>query len=375
MDEPKDQGEHHEHHAHESAHIVKPHVEGFVDKVRSNPWMVTSMVLAVILIILVIFGSSIFSGKKISPNGSAVNGVAVTPEVAGQKLITFINSQGKGNATLVSTAQENGLYKITVKYQNQDIPVLVTPDGNFLVGNTVPLTTEANAAAANTQQANTQQQQAAPQVQKSDKPTVDLFVMSYCPYGTQIEKGIIPVATLLKDKINFNIRWVSYSMHGKNEVDENTRQYCIEKEQNAKYLPYLQCFLGAGESASCLTSTGIDTAKLNACVASADTQYNITANFNNQASWLNGRYPIFAIDQSDNNKYGVQGSPTLVINGGQVSSARDPESLLKTVCAAFNTAPSECSQTLSTASPQPGFGTATTAASTTTGTGAGAQCG
>ena len=47
---------------------------------------------------------------------------------------------------------------------------------------------------------------------------------------------------------------------------------------------------------------------------------------------------------------------------------------LQAVCAGFNTAPSECSQTLSSASPQPGFGTATTTG-TTGSAGAAAQCG
>ncbi|MBU3941884.1 MAG: hypothetical protein KKF74_03150, partial [Nanoarchaeota archaeon] len=47
---------------------------------------------------------------------------------------------------------------------------------------------------------------------KKDKPEVELFVMSHCPYGTQIEKGMLPVARLLGDKIDFNIRFCSYAM-------------------------------------------------------------------------------------------------------------------------------------------------------------------
>ena len=36
---------------------------------------------------------------------------------------------------------------------------------------------------------------------KKEKPEVELFVMSHCPFGTQIEKGMLPVARLLGDKI------------------------------------------------------------------------------------------------------------------------------------------------------------------------------
>ena len=71
---------------------------------------------------------------------------------------------------------------------------------------------------------------------KADKPKVELFVMSHCPYGTQAEKGMIPVVELLKDKISFEVKFVDYAMHGKKELDEQLRQYCIQKEQKAKFL-------------------------------------------------------------------------------------------------------------------------------------------
>ena len=205
--------------------------------------------------------------------------------------------------------------------------------------------------------------QAPAPVVKSAKPKVDVFVMSYCPYGTQIEKGILPVAQLLKDKIDFSIKFVYYSMHGQKEIDENTRQYCIEKEQSDKFISYLTCFLQAGDSPGCLKSSSIDTAKLDACVKVADTQFSISKNFADNSTYLSGRYPKYDVYAAENKQYGVQGSPTLVINGAQVSSARDSASLLKTICSAFTTAPSECSQTLSSSSPSAGFGTAAAAAS------------
>jgi glutaredoxin len=200
-------------------------------------------------------------------------------------------------------------------------------------------------------------------VTKSDKPKVEVFVMSYCPYGTQIEKGIIPVVELLKDKIDFSLKFVYYAMHGQKEIDENTRQYCIEKEQSTKLIPYLTCFLQASDSAGCLKSASIDSTKLDACVKAADAQFSITKNFADNSTWLSGKYPKYDVYAAENTKYGVKGSPTLVINGAQAASARDPASLLKTICSAFNKAPSECSQTLSSASPGAGFGTAAAAAS------------
>jgi hypothetical protein len=78
------------------------------------------------------------------------------------------------------------------------------------------------------------------------------------------------------------------------------------------------------------------------------------ASFNDQNSW-NSQFPPFNIDKADNEKYNVQGSPTLIINGQEVSSNRDSASLLKTICSAFNNAPEECSAELSSNAPAAGF--------------------
>ncbi len=193
-------------------------------------------------------------------------------------------------------------------------------------------------------------------VAKSDKPTVELFVMSYCPYGTQAEKGMLPAAEALKDRINFSVKFVYYAMHGWKEIEENTRQYCIQKEQNDKFVPYLACFLNESNASGCVASTGVNAASLNTCINATDAAYNITGLFNDQANWLSGYYPIYPIDLLENNLYGVGGSPTLVINGVTASSGRDSASMLASICSAFNVAPSECSASLSSITPSAGFG-------------------
>ncbi|MEK7067510.1 MAG: hypothetical protein AAB956_00760, partial [Patescibacteria group bacterium] len=71
----------------------------------------------------------------------------------------------------------------------------------------------------------------------------------------------------------------------------------------------------------------------------------------------------FDIYQADNAKYGIQGSPSLVINGVSVQAARDPQSLLTLICSGFNNPPSECQQELSASAPSPGFGEGTGSAS------------
>lgn len=190
-------------------------------------------------------------------------------------------------------------------------------------------------------------------VVKAAKPEVDLFVMSHCPYGTQSEKGILPVVNLLGDKIDFHLRFVYYAMHGDKESKEEITQYCLREQQPAKFLPYLSCFLNASDSAACVASVGVDKANLSKCFNATDAKFNVTAG-----------YPSVDLDKELNTKYSVGGSPTLIINGVESSAGRSPSSYLAGICAAFINPPAECSQVLSSASPSTGFGYAAGEATT-----------
>ncbi len=208
--------------------------------------------------------------------------------------------------------------------------------------------------------------QAAPAVDvpKTDKPKVELFVMSYCPYGLQMQKALVPAWDLLKNKADIDVKFVSYAMHGKKEIDENTRQYCIQKEQPTKFSAYLKCFFGAGSNngqeadyKKCLTSAGVNQTSVTSCMAKTDKTFGITTKYNDQSSWLSGQFPQYPLQADLNEKYGVQGSPTLVINGVQAEVSRTPESVKQAICNAFNVAPAECGTALNTGSFDPGFGT------------------
>ncbi len=204
-------------------------------------------------------------------------------------------------------------------------------------------------------------------VPKKDVPDVEVFVMSYCPYGLQMEKGILPVAELLGSKINFQLKFVDYAMHGQKEVDENLRQYCIQKEGFVKLNNYLSCFVKQSDVNSCLSTAKIDSAGLTSCISQTDAQFKINDKVADKSQWRTTQFPPFDIYQADNTKYSVQGSPTLVINGTLVQSSRDPQSLLDLICSGFSNQPNECKQKLSSTTPSPGFGEGTGSAA--------AQCG
>lgn len=312
-------------------------------KIRVNFWKLSTIVLAVLLIVSVFTDFDPGSGK-------------LSKEEAGVKATSFINKnllQGQAVAKLVSVNEEENLYNLKLRISGQEVDSYVTKDGKVFF----PQGMKIDEASALTGAA-TQQQETAQEVVKTDKPKVELFVMSHCPYGTQAEKGILPVANLLGDKIDFEVKFVYYAMHGKKELDEQMRQVCIKNEQGEKFNEYLACFLEDDNYERCLAEVKIDEGKLTGCVESLDQEYKITEKYNDQSTWLNGRYPLFDVDKADNDKYGIGGSPGLVVNGQKVNSGRSPAEYLVTICAAFSEAPEECvnSEGVSTESYQPGFG-------------------
>jgi hypothetical protein len=99
---------------------------------------------------------------------------------------------------------------------------------------------------------------------KTDKPTVELFVMSYCPYGVRAETAVTPLKELFGNKIDLKIRFIVQvsgstiesvqSLHGLTEAKENARQLAIVKLYPDKYWDYLTefnnvCYGGGAASA------------------------------------------------------------------------------------------------------------------------------
>ena len=319
-------------------------------KTTYNVWQVVSAILAVLLIVVLYVGF-------FSSNG-------VSKENAADKTLNFVNTnllQGQATATLVDVQEEGELYNVKLSVNGQLVDGYVTKDGELFFPQAIDMSATADLAAD-------EPAPAAQELPKTAKPKVELFVMSHCPYGTQAEKAMIPVVQELGDKIDFSVKFVNYAMHGEKEVLEEMNQVCIENEQNAKFLDYLNCFLKEGDGETCLTETKIDKTKLSACTLKLDTEFNIRKSLEDETTWSGGRFPPFLVHDKENEEYGVQGSPTLVINGQQASASRSPAAFLAAVCGAFSEVPEGCGAELSAAQASPGFGTGTASA------GAGSGC-
>ena len=347
MSEEKKHEEHKHHAEHEAhKHLYMEHHQ----HQKSKGYMIATWILAGVSILLLVglILALVLGGNNTSNGG----GKELSASEIKDQTETYLKSIAQGQASVDNMTLEGDLYKLQLTVSGRQYESYVTKDGKLLFPQGIDMSVPVPEAQAPTPTV----------VPKTDKPVVELFVMSHCPYGTQAEKGILPAVRALGNKVDFKIRFVNYAMHGEKEVKEQLTQHCIQSEQNSKYLSYLACFLndsaGGGSataSDACVASTGVDKVKLEACKVKADAQFSITKNLNDKSTWK-GSFPSFAVDDALNTKYGVGGSPTLIINGAESNAGRDSASYLTGICAAFNNAPAECETVLSSTQPGPGFG-------------------
>lgn len=288
---------------------------------KDTLWKYSTFVLAILLVIIVM---SSFLGLNIT-------GKTISETEAVDSVRAFVNSQTDGEFEVVEVNFDNGLYEVVFLINGKESNLYLTADGKNIISPNgfFPLSLLEPEEEEEPQNTNSE-------ILKSDKPVVELFVMTHCPYGTQAEKGLIPAIRALGDSIDAQIRFVHYFMHAPEE-SETLRQVCIREEQPDKFLDYLVCFLEDGDFVRCLVEVGIDEIKLNTCIQ-------------------NNAEGYYTMDSELSQNYGVQGSPALVINGKIINSARNPASYLDIICQAFNKAPKECGEQLSSTTPSPGFG-------------------
>lgn len=306
------------------------------------------LIIGIIVVIAVSIGGTFLYLNKDKTETPQEN--LLSSQEAAQKVINYINdnlTEG-GTASLVEVIDGGQIYKIRLEIQNNEYNSYVTKDGKYLFPEGYDLDAELE---------NQEQESEEQELSKSEKPDVKLFVMSYCPFGLQAQKMFLPVYDLLKEKTEMSVYFVNYIMHEKKEIDENLRQYCIQKEEKEKHYDYLSCFVKDGNFEQCLTDAKIDKEKLNSCISATDKEYSIYSQYEDKSSWLNGRFPRFDVHADLNQQYEVSGSPTVVINDKKVGiSPRSPEKFKEVVCQSFNSQPQECSQTLSDTAFSPGFG-------------------
>ena len=275
-------------------------------------------------------------------------GTIVPPAACGERIIAYVNNnlvQQGTSVGLISITENKGLYELKTLYQSQNVTLYTTKDCTLLFISTVNVT-----ATSDTKQT----PQATRTPVKSARPTVDLYVMSFCPYGTQAETVMGPVADLLKSKADIRIRYITdirgttvdsvNSLHGPAEAKEDLRQICINKYYPDQFWSYIktfddQCYpswQNATALESCqkntLATLSMDSAKIDTCAQGTE---GIT---------------LLKTDEAAAGTNGATASPMLFVNGVLYSGARTPDAYKQAICNSFETAPAECSTVLSSSS-------------------------
>lgn len=200
--------------------------------------------------------------------------------------------------------------------------------------------------------------------QKSQKPQVKFFVMSYCPFGNQAEAGLEPVFQLLKDKVDWQPRYVIYkdycqrapadqkakcekdnclkkgseiycSMHGVAEFNQDIREICAfkmgEPDKWWKFIELTNKNCNVGNIETCwkgeAQKAGLDTAKIESCFSSE-------------------KFSLARAQTEEMDKYQAFGSPAVFINDVSCEGGRAPEDYKKAICSSFESQPEECKEIL-----------------------------
>jgi hypothetical protein len=268
----------------------------------------------------------------------------VTPQVCGDKVLQYINqnlAQQGSLASLDHVTEVNGVYEVAIQYNSQPLSLYATRDCTLLFTNYYDM----NTSASGNRQAAAQQ----PAV-KSDRPVANLYVMAFCPYGTQAETAMKPVVDLLGSKADINLHYITTvsgtsadsvsSLHGAGEVQEDLRQVCIQKYNPEKLWDYVNRF-----DTSCYpVSASADTQK--SCELNVSTAAGINMSAVESCASGPEGVSLLKADETDSDKNSVSGSPTLIINGVTYSGDRSPEAFKEAICNSFTTAPAECATNL-----------------------------
>jgi predicted DsbA family dithiol-disulfide isomerase len=182
-----------------------------------------------------------------------------------------------------------------------------------------------------------------------NRPQIDFFVMSYCPYGNQAEEAIAGAYDILGDKATYIPHYVVYenyggggptyclengqycSMHGIQELNQDIRELCVYNSLGiGKYFAFVKAMNAkctAQNADSCWTAVakdlGLDADAISAC----EKEQGIS---------------IVAKEKELNKVLRVSGSPTVFVEGQAFNGGRTASAFASALCAQFDSKPAEC---------------------------------
>ncbi len=315
------------------------------------------LLVGVAVIAIVVTAALVSAHQAGSNNILSVFNFGNSSDAIAKKSIDYLNKsvlqQGQ-TATLVSATTESGVVHLKIKIGTTSYDSYATMDGKLLFPEAFTLSAATTKPAAQNTQNTTTASITPDNVKKVASTMLDAYVVSNCPFGLQVQRALSEAIKTAPALANYvKVRYIGAvsgntitSMHGNDEAQENLRQICIRDEQPAKYWNYIACYIKKstgtasngmpfGDSNTCQSQTGVDSAKLNACVA-------------DPSRGVADAKADFALDT----KYNVSGSPTLILNGTTIDETpfggRSADAFRNIICSSSATAPAFCSTKLNT---------------------------
>ncbi|MBI4422780.1 MAG: hypothetical protein HY554_03585 [Elusimicrobia bacterium] len=167
---------------------------------------------------------------------------------------------------------------------------------------------------------------------ESGKISVDLYVMSLCPFGVQAENGIFPAAKALRERVDLQLHFIGQegpgadgkpaftALHGEPEVRENIRQVCAMELFADRYMDYIlernKSYKGI-DWRTPAKAAGIDANKLEACFKGSQGE------------------ALYRKNLEAARKRGADASPTIDIDGQPYTRARSQGWVTVALCEAM----------------------------------------
>jgi len=355
MEEKHTEHKHHVEHKEEHAHHAKKHV-----KIKKSAiWMMISLILAILLVISITTGG--FKGGQSKDSFIFMNSEACTTACDTMEPIAK------------ELAQKAGLSFSKAKYfQPVEVPgYVLIKDGIISLSGIQDKASLVNALCDATgsdgvcSEAGKAQEEAEKEALKSaeekceamekvDKPKLEVFYVSRCPFGVQAINSLYYVAKNFGDEVEVIPRLLvdkaadgksTTSMHGEAEHVEDLRHICLQKEQPDVYWDYINCYAETGDGAECEKTAKVDSDKLANCDGE--------------------KYALVEADDWSTvyRPKGGSGSPSFFLNGEKINeyefsqNGRSPENVKNIICCSAEGDIAECDNKLATNNPPRGFGT------------------
>ena len=343
---------------------------GKKDKALSSSILDNRGILAGIIIIAVIISLAVgmFIGNTFA-TGTTGGSPSVPPNECGATVISYANANlisASNTSTLTSVTERDGMYYIAASNKVRDYGFYATKDCALLFinpynlkGNATPMvilspkSTSSPSPKSTSSPKPTTTPTPIPDPVKSSRPSVELFVMSFCPFGVQAENAMEPVVNLFGTKADIRVRYIASvngttvdsikSLHGLTEAKEDLRQLCIAKYYPQELWPYLMDFDKNCQDASIRKSD----AAFIACGVNATSKVGIDNQKIDTCAYGSEGLALLRADEVITKGYKITGSPTIMINGQKYSGLRTADAYKQRICDYFETPPAECSVNLS----------------------------